>query len=46
MEEVCNFLKECKVFFISTIDGDKPRVRPFGVAEIYNNHLSLIQMNF
>ena len=39
MNEVRNFLKESEMFFIATIDGDKPRVRPFGVAEIYEDKL-------
>ena len=39
MNEVRDFLKESGIFFIATIDEDKPRVRPFGVAEIYDNHL-------
>ena len=39
MKEVQEFLKECGVYYLATIDGDKPRVRPFGTAEIYNNHL-------
>lgn len=38
MKEVQEFLKECGVYYLATIDGDKPRVRPFGTAEIYNNH--------
>ena len=39
MEEVHNFLKECGVYYLATIDGDNPRVRPFGTAEIFENHL-------
>ena len=39
MEEVQKFLKECGVYYIATIDGDKPRVRPFGTAEIFEGHL-------
>lgn len=39
MEEVYNFLKECGTFYIATIDGDKPRVRPFGVVNIFENKL-------
>lgn len=39
MEEVQKFLKECGVYYLSTIDGDKPRVRPFGTAEIFENRL-------
>ena len=39
MKEVQRFLKECGVYYLATIDGDKPRVRPFGTAEKYDNHL-------
>lgn len=39
MKEVQEFLKECGVYYLATIDGNQPRVRPFGVAEIYDNHL-------
>lgn len=39
MEKVYNFLKDCGTFYIATIDGDKPRVRPFGVVNIFENKL-------
>ena len=39
MKEVQEFLKNCGVYYLATIDGDKPRVRPFGTAEIFDNHL-------
>ena len=39
MKEVYEFLKEAGTFYIATVDGDKPRVRPFGVAEIYEDKL-------
>ncbi len=39
MKEVQEFLKECGVYYLATIDGDTPRVRPFGTAEIFENHL-------
>ena len=39
MEEVQKFLKDCGVYYLATIDGGEPRVRPFGTAEIYENHL-------
>ena len=39
MKEVQEFLKECGVYYLATIDGDQPRVRPFGTAEIFENHL-------
>lgn len=39
MKEVQEFLKECGVYYLSTIDGDKPKVRPFGTAEIFEDKL-------
>ncbi len=39
MKEVCEFLKECGVYYLATMDGDSPRVRPFGTSEIYNDRL-------
>ena len=39
MKEVNDFLKECGVYYLATIDGDKPRVRPFGTVTIFENHL-------
>ena len=39
MEEVRNFLKECGVYYLATVDGDQARVRPFGTAEIFDGHL-------
>ena len=39
MKEVQEFLKECGVYYLATMDNDKPRVRPFGTAEIFENHL-------
>ncbi|MBQ8891608.1 MAG: pyridoxamine 5'-phosphate oxidase family protein [Bacilli bacterium] len=39
MKEVQEFLKECGVYYLATVKGDQPRVRPFGTAEIFENHL-------
>ena len=39
MKEAQEFLKECGVYYLATIDGDKPRVRPFGTAEIFEDKL-------
>lgn len=39
VQEVRNYLHECGTFYIATVDGDQPRVRPFGVAEVYNGKL-------
>ena len=39
MEEVYEFLKACGTFYIATEDGDQPRVRPFGVVNIFEGKL-------
>ena len=39
IKEVCDFLKKIKTFYLATVDGDQPRVRPMGVAEIYEDRL-------
>lgn len=39
MEEIQEFLKECGVYYLATVEGDEPRVRPFGTAEIFDGHL-------
>lgn len=42
MAEVQAFLKECGAFFIATVDGDQPRVRPFGVSEVIDGRLYIM----
>ena len=42
MKEVQAYLKECSAFFIATVDGDQPRVRPFGVSEIIDGRLYIM----
>lgn len=39
MKEVYDFLKNCGNYYIATMDGDQPRVRPFGTVEIFENKL-------
>lgn len=39
MERVCNFLKEAGVYYLATVEGDQPRVRPFGTAHIFERNL-------
>ena len=39
MKEVQQFLKDAGTYYLATVDGDLPKVRPFGTAEIYDNHL-------
>lgn len=39
MERVEKFLKEAGVYYLATVDGDKPKVRPFGTINIFENKL-------
>ena len=39
MKEVQEFLKECGVYYLATVEEDQPRVRPFGTAEIFEDKL-------
>ena len=35
MERVVQFLKEAETYYLATVEGDQPRVRPFGTAHIF-----------
>ena len=37
MNEVYEFLKECGVYYLATVEGDQPRVRPFGTVDIFED---------
>lgn len=39
MQEVYEFLKKCGVYYLATMDGDQPRVRPFGTIEVFEGKL-------
>ena len=39
MQEVLDFLKKCQTYYLATVDGDQPRVRPFGTANIFEGKL-------
>ena len=39
MQRVKDFLHEAGVYFLATVDGDAPQVRPFGTAEIIESKL-------
>lgn len=39
MERVCKFLKDAGTYYLATVEGDQPRVRPFGTAHIFNGKL-------
>ena len=35
MERVVKFLKEAGTYYLATVDGDQPRVRPFGTVNVF-----------
>ena len=39
MERVCEFLNSAGVYYLSTVEGAQPRVRPFGTAHIFESKL-------
>ena len=39
MQEVYKFLKDAGTYYLATVDGDQPRVRPFGTADIFEDKL-------
>lgn len=39
VERVCQFLDEAGTYYLATVEGDQPRVRPFGTALVYGDKL-------
>ena len=39
MNEVYEFLKKCGVYYLATVEGDQPRVRPFGTIDLFEDKL-------
>lgn len=39
MQEVHDFLKKCGTYYLATVDGDQPRVRPFGTVDNFEGKL-------
>ena len=39
MKKVYDFLKEAGTYYLATVEGDRPRVRPFGTVNIFENKL-------
>ena len=39
MERVCEFLKSAGAYYLATVEGDQPRVRPFGTAHMFEGKL-------
>ena len=39
IEKVYQFLEEAQTYYLATVEGDQPRVRPFGTALLYEDRL-------
>lgn len=39
LERVTEFLKKANVYYLATVEGNQPRVRPFGTAHIFEGRL-------
>ena len=39
INKVCEFLEKTKTYYLATVDGDQPRVRPFGTVLVYDGKL-------
>jgi uncharacterized pyridoxamine 5'-phosphate oxidase family protein len=39
MQEIYDFLKKANVYYLATVEGDQPRVRPFGTVDIFDGKL-------
>lgn len=39
MQTVYDFIKKCGTYYLATIDGDQPRVRPFGTIDMFEDKL-------
>ena len=39
MQRVYDFLKKAETYYLATIDGDQPRVRPFGTIHAFEGRL-------
>ena len=39
MEEIFDFIRDCGMFFLATVDGDWPKVRPLGAIDLIDGKL-------
>ena len=39
MLKVYDFLKKAEIYYLATVEGDQPRVRPFGTVNIFEGKL-------
>jgi len=39
MNEVYEFIKSAQTYYLATVEGDQPRVRPFGTVDVFEDKL-------
>lgn len=39
MDKVLKFLKDAETYYLAKVEGDQPRVRPFGTAHVFEGKL-------
>ena len=39
MDKVLKFLKDAETYYLATVEGDQPKVRPFGTAHVFEGQL-------
>lgn len=45
MNEVFEYLRNCDTFYLATMEGDQPRLRPFGAVSSFEGKLYIITNN-
>ena len=45
MDEIVAYLKQCGAFYLATVEGDQPRVRPFGAVCTFEGKLYICTNN-
>lgn len=41
MNEIYDFLKDAGTYYLATVEGNAPKIRPFGTIDIFNGHLCI-----
>ena len=41
MQEIYDFLKKCGTYYLATVEGNQPRVRPFGTIDLFDGRLTI-----
>lgn len=39
MQRVYDFLKKAETYYLATMDGDQPRIRPFGTVDLFEGRI-------